>query len=161
MINFSHAPFSLLTSFLLSTSILHTLAYSTLLHQHQFWFNFSLCLSCVLLSQVQAFSEDDYTKIPQWSEPIVHNLIHLPAPELATADLVSTSLEAQDSGHVITATVSANWESPPDHEDLAGLEAWVGSRSVAEFEEPDLIQESDGTVVTFEVRVAKHILCCV
>ena len=27
--------------------------------------------------QVQALSEDDYTKIPQWSEPVLLNLTHL------------------------------------------------------------------------------------
>ena len=96
--------------------------------------------------QVRALS-NDYTKIPQWSEPALLNLTHLPAPELAMAGLVSTSLDEGDLEHMITATVNVSWERP--HEDLDSFQAWVGSRCLGEFEEPDLIQ---GVVVPFEVR---------
>ena len=75
---------------------------------------------------------------------------------LTTADLVSTTLEVEDSEHNIIATVNMNWERPSNHKTLDVLEAWVGSRSLGEFEEPDLFQ---GDIVAFEVRITKH-KCC-
>ena len=105
--------------------------------------------------QVRTLSADN-TEIPQWSEPVHLNITHLPTPVLTTADLVSTTLEVEDSEHNIIATVNMNWERPPNHKNLDVLEAWVGSRSLGEFEEPDLFQ---GDIVAFEVRIAKH-KCC-
>ena len=105
--------------------------------------------------QVRTLSADN-TEIPQWSEPVHLNITHLPTPVLTTADLVSTTLEVEDSEHNIIATVNMNWERPFNHKNLDVLEAWVGSRSLGEFEEPDLFQ---GDIVAFEVRIAKH-KCC-
>ena len=70
---------------------------------------------------------------------------------------MSTSLDEGDLEHMITATVNVSWERPLDHEDMDVFEAWVGSGSLGEFEEPTLLQR--GTVVTFEVRVLKHRWC--
>ena len=102
--------------------------------------------------QVRALSTDN-TQIPQWSEPVHLNITNLPAPELTTAKLVSTSLEVESSGYNISATINMNWERPANHKNLDVLEAWVGSRSLGEFEEPDLFQR---TITVFEVKVAKH-----
>ena len=98
--------------------------------------------------QVRALSTDN-TQIPQWSEPVHLTITKLPAPELTTAKLVSTSLEIESSGYNISATVNMNWERPANHKNLDVLEVWVGSRSLGEFEEPDLFQR---TVAVFEVK---------
>ena len=122
-------------------------------------FVFGQLLNTVIVLQVRGIiALHSVTDESQWSTPHIIHIQLLPAPELATADLVSTSLEVQDPEHVITATVSVTWESPPNHKELNIPEAWVGSRSLREFEESDPIH---GTVVPFQVRVAKHIhVCC-
>ena len=104
------------------------------------------------MMQVRALSTDN-TQIPQWSEPVHLKITSLPAPELTTANLVSTLLEVESSGYNISATVNMNWERPANHTNLDVLEAWVGSRRLGKFEEPDLFQR---TIAVFKVNVAKH-----
>ena len=94
------------------------------------------------------------TFLPQWSDPVSVPIDILTPPEILESQLLSFSLVSSGGQFDVSTSVNLTWEEPERSEELERYEVWVGSRALAEFEEPD----NFGQLFVFPVNL-QHPFC--
>ena len=92
----------------------------------------------------------DTIYLPRWSDPEPVN-IDILSPPAINSQLLSYSPVTAGERISVSTSVNLTWEGTGEGDEIERYEVWVGSRALAEFEQPD--NDDFGQIFIFPVII--------